>query len=122
MFIFLASNKVKNRISVLEAKSAMDCLTILQDEKLFTQTDVIFMQFLCRETDCLNLYAKCIEYAEKQKALCFFEKQSGNFSVNNVEYLISVKYTFILLIGICLISSKGNAILIFKNYCTFQYI
>lgn len=97
MFIFLASNKVKNRISVLEAKSAMDCLTILQDEKLFTQTDVIFMQFLCRETDCLNLYAKCIEYAEKQKVLCFFEKQSGNFSVNNVEYLIFVRYTFILL-------------------------
>lgn len=97
MFIFLGSSKVKNRISVLEAKSAMDCLTILQDEKLFTQTDVIFMQFLCRETDCLNLYAKCIEYAEKQKALCFFEKQSGNFSVNNVEYLIFVRYTFIFL-------------------------
>lgn len=97
MFIFLASNKVKNRRSVLEATSAMDCLTILQDEQLFTQTDVIFMQFLCRETECLKLNDKCIEYAEKQKALCFFEKQSGNFSVDYVEYLIFVMYTFILL-------------------------
>lgn len=75
----LASNKVKNREAVEEAKSAMDCLMILQDEKLFTERDVIYMQFLCRETDCLELYAKCIEYADKQKALCFFEKLSGKF-------------------------------------------
>lgn len=75
----------------------MDCLTILQDEKLFTQTDVIFMQFLCRETDCLELNDICIEYAEKQKALCFFEKQSGNFLVDYVTYLIFVMHTFILL-------------------------
>lgn len=89
---------MKNRRSVLDAKSAMDCLTILQDEKLFTQTDVIFMQFLCRETDCLELNDICIEYAEKQKALCFFEKQSGNFSVDYVTYLIFVMHsTFILL-------------------------
>lgn len=88
---------MKNRRSVLDAKSAMDCLTILQDEKLFTQTDVIFMQFLCRETDCLELNDICIEYAEKQKALCFFEKQSGNFSVDYLTYLIFVMHTFILL-------------------------
>lgn len=88
---------MKNRRSVLDAKSAMDCLTILQDEKLFTQTDVIFMQFLCRETDCLELNDICIEYAEKQKALCFFEKQSGNFSVDYVTYLIFVMHTFFLL-------------------------
>lgn len=88
---------MKNRRSVLDAKSAMDCLTILQDEKLFTQTNVIFMQFLCRETDCLELNDICIEYAEKQKALCFFEKQSGNFSVDYVTYLIFVMHTFILL-------------------------
>lgn len=85
MFIFLASNKVKNQKSVLKAKSAMDCLRILQDEHLFTQKDVIFMQFLCRETNCLKLYAKCIEYAEKQKALCFFEKPSGKVLVDLVE-------------------------------------
>lgn len=76
-YIFLATNKVKHRKAVLEAKSALDCLRILQDESLFTQTDVIFMQFLCRETDCLDLNEKCIEYAEKQKALCFYERTQG---------------------------------------------
>lgn len=72
-----ASNKIQNRKSVLEAKTTLDCLRILQDENLFTQTDVIFMQFLCSETDCFDLYEKCIEYAEKQRALCYFEKKSG---------------------------------------------
>lgn len=84
-YIFLASNQVKHRKAVLEAKSALDCLRILQDESLFTQADVIFMQFLCRETDCLDLNEKCIEYAEKQKALCFFERTPGkdfnNYSI-----------------------------------------
>lgn len=76
MFI-TASDKIKNRTSVLEAETTFDCLRILQDENLFTQEDVIFMQFLCRETDCFDLYEKCIEYAEKQRALCYFEKKSG---------------------------------------------
>lgn len=72
-----ASNKIQNRKSVLEAKRTSDCLRILQDENLFTQADVIFMQFLCGETGCFDLYEKCIEYAEKQRALCYFEKKSG---------------------------------------------
>lgn len=76
MFI-TASDKIKNRTSVLEAKTTLDCLRILQDENLFTPKDVIFMQFLCRETDCLDLFEKCIEYAEKQRALCYFEKKPG---------------------------------------------
>lgn len=61
----------------MEAKSALDCLMILQTENLFTQSDVIFMQFLCKETECLDLYEKCVEYAEKQRALCYFEKKTG---------------------------------------------
>lgn len=76
MFI-TASDKIKNRTSVLEAKTTLDCLRILQDENLFTPKDVIFVQFLCRETDCLDLFEKCIEYAEKQRALCYFEKKPG---------------------------------------------
>lgn len=119
MFIFLASNKVKNQKSVLEAKSAMDCLRILQDEHLFTQKDVIFMQFLCRETDCLKLYAKCIEYAEKQKALCFFEKQSGKFLSRLrriVNHLLHIRLSCLndrdySLSTICLIISKGIVLL-----------
>lgn len=61
----------------MEAKTTLECLRILQDENLFTQADVIFMQFLCRETNCLDLFEKCIEYAEKQRALCYFEKNPG---------------------------------------------
>lgn len=76
MFI-TASDKIKNRTSVLEAETTLDCLRILQDENLFTQEDVIFMQFLCKETDCLDLNEKCIKYAEKQRALCYFEKNPG---------------------------------------------
>lgn len=79
---FLASNKVRNQKSVCEATSTLDCLRILQDENLFTQTDVIFMQFLCRETKCFDLYKECIEYAEKQKALCYFEKMPGKVTIN----------------------------------------
>lgn len=76
MFI-TASGKIKNRTSVLEAETTLDFLRILQEENLFTQENVIFMQFLCRETGCFDLYEKCIEYAEKQRALCYFEKKPG---------------------------------------------
>lgn len=68
---------MQNRTSVLEATSALQCIRILQDEELFTQTDVIAMQFLCTQTECLDLHAKCVEYAEQQKALCYFEKPPG---------------------------------------------
>lgn len=68
---------MQNRTSVMEATSALECIRILQDEELFTQTDVIVMQFLCTQTECLDLHAKCVEYAEQQKALCYFEKPPG---------------------------------------------
>lgn len=69
---------VRNRESVMKATSPLDCIKILLDEELFTQTDVIVMQFICTQTDCLDLYAKCVEYAGQQKALCYFEKPPGN--------------------------------------------
>lgn len=68
----------------MKATSALECIRILQDEELFTQTDVIVMQFLCTETECLDLYAKCVEYAEDQKALCYFEKPLGKISVDYI--------------------------------------
>lgn len=76
-FFVVDSKKVKNLTSVAEAKSVLKCIEILQDEKLFTQKDVIYMQFLCQEADCFDLFSKCIEYAEKQEALCYFEKPLG---------------------------------------------
>lgn len=82
VFYVVASTKVKNLTSVAEAKSVLECIEILQDEKLFTQKDVIYMQFLCQEADCLDLFTKCIEYAEKKKALCYFEKPLGKVYVS----------------------------------------
>lgn len=77
-FDVVDSNKVKNLTSVKEATSVLKCIDILQDENLFTPTDVIYMQFLCQEADCFDLYTKCVEYAEcKQRALCYFKKPPG---------------------------------------------
>lgn len=78
IFYIVESNKIKNLTSVTEAKSVLECIEIIHDEKLFTRTDVIFMQFLCQEADCSDLFKKCVEYAEcKQRALCYFKKPTG---------------------------------------------
>lgn len=61
----------------MDAKSVWTCLRILQHEGLFTQKDVTFMQWLCTETGCEDLNTKCINYAEKQGAIFFSEKQPG---------------------------------------------
>lgn len=82
IFYVVESNKVKNITSVTEAKSVLECIDILHNEKLFTRTDVIFMQFLCQEADCSDLFTKCVEYAEcKQRALCYFKKPPGKVYV-----------------------------------------
>lgn len=64
----------------MDAKSVWTCLKILQDELLFTQKDVTIMQWLCIETGCQVLNAKCIDYAKKQGATFFSEKPPGIFS------------------------------------------
>lgn len=73
----VASGKVKDETSLSAANSILECISILHDENLFTQKDVIFMQFLCKETDCEEMYTKCIEFALAHEALCFFEKPPG---------------------------------------------
>lgn len=77
MLFNLGSKKVKNIKSLNKAKSARDCFRILDSEKLFTQLDVTFMQFLLRRTECKELEDKCVEYAKGQKALGFYEIQPG---------------------------------------------
>lgn len=78
LIIFIVdSNKVTNIASIMEANSTLECIEILRDEDLFNDMDVIFMQFLCEEADCFDLNEKCIEYAEEQKALCYFKKPTG---------------------------------------------
>lgn len=86
-YIIRASGKVENVSSIMSARSAMKCFTILQDENLFTQKDVIFMQFLCKEMECDELYSRCIEYAVTNKALCYFEKPT-EYGYKNVEFHI----------------------------------
>lgn len=61
----------------MSANCASECFTILHEENLFSQKDVIFMQFLCQETGCEELYSQCIKYALANKALCYFEKPPG---------------------------------------------
>lgn len=69
--------------SIKETRSVRDLFMLLQEKKLFTKTDVIFMQYLLKQTDCKILYDKCIEYAREQGALCFFEKPPGIVCMNN---------------------------------------
>lgn len=71
------SGKLKDMKSLQSARSAVECFIILQDENLFSQNDVIFMQFLCNETNCKELYTKCIEYASNENVLCYFERPPG---------------------------------------------
>lgn len=100
------SNKVKNLASVKEATSVLECIEILQDENLFTPTDVIYMQFLCQEADCFDLFTKCVEYAEsKQRALCYFKKPPGK--VCWFYYLFFVKYQNDRNFIMCFIGSHG---------------
>lgn len=89
-YLLKGSCKAKNMTSLQSAKSALECFTILQDENLFSSNDVILMQFLCSETNCEELYTKCIEYALKKKALCYFERppEKGR---KNVEFHIQGK-------------------------------
>lgn len=73
----LGSKKVKNIKSLNEARSARDCIRILDSENLFTKSDVMFVQFLLRRTQCKELENKCVEYAKGQRALGFYEIQQG---------------------------------------------
>lgn len=66
--------------SLRDAESVWTCLSILQDELLFTKEDVTFMQWLCIETHCPALNEKCIDYAKKQGTIFFSEKPPGIFS------------------------------------------
>lgn len=77
-FFFLDSCIVEDMTSLVQAVTPRDILRILKNNKLFTSSDVICMQYLLKRTDCQDLYIKCIKYAEEQNALCFYEKPLGN--------------------------------------------
>lgn len=72
------SCKAENIASIKQAVSARDCLKYLKNAKLFTSSDVIFVQYLFKRIDCKELFAECYKYAEEQETLCFYEKPPGN--------------------------------------------
>lgn len=75
------SCKAENITSLKEAMSPRDCLRYLRDAKLFTPSYVIFVQYLFKKIDCKEQFAMCYKYAEKQDALCFYEKPPGNITL-----------------------------------------
>lgn len=93
----LGSKKVKNIKSLNEARSARDCIRILDSENLFTKSDVTFVQFLLRMTECKDLENKCVEYAKGQRALGFYEKQPGTLYptiLSNLFVLCYIEFNF----------------------------
>lgn len=73
-----ASGKVANVKRLKESELVSECFSLLLDENLYSQYDVVFMQFLCKEMGCMDLYTECKTYAFEHKALCFYEENPGN--------------------------------------------
>lgn len=90
----LGSKKVNNIISLNKARSARDCIRILDSENLFTKSDVTFVQFLLRRTECKDLENKCVEYAKGQRALGFYEKQPGTLNPTILSNLYNVTIVY----------------------------
>lgn len=63
LFYFVASGKLENTMFLMSAKSAIECFSILLNEKLFSKNDIVLILSLCTETECNELYRKCGEYA-----------------------------------------------------------
>lgn len=74
MNVYFHIDSFQDKISIEKKKTAREYFDLLKKKKLFTPSDVIFMQFLLRESNCAELNEKCIAYATTQKALCFYEE------------------------------------------------
>ncbi|XP_062593255.1 uncharacterized protein LOC134254740, partial [Saccostrea cucullata] len=64
--------------SIKAAKSSEECIELIKENNLFNPRDVIYMQYLLKEAGCNEVYEKCIEYAIKAKAMCFYENPQEN--------------------------------------------
>lgn len=78
--------------SLMAANSVLECLTILFEENIFSEADVGFIQFLCKETNCEELHNKCEEYARGQEI--HFFKEGICF---DILILILIRQLFIVL-------------------------
>lgn len=64
IFLFLVSVKKIDVTELQKASSAADCFLILQNENIFTPTDVMAMQYFLHEIECKELETECVEYAK----------------------------------------------------------
>lgn len=74
-------DSLKDKLSIEKKETAREYFDILKENELFTPSDVIFMQFLLRESNCEELNEKCIAYATTQKALCFYEERPSKIFI-----------------------------------------
>lgn len=86
-FFISDSCKAEDIASIKQAVSARDCLGYLRDAKRFTSSDVMFVQYLFKKIDCREQFEKCYKYAEKQDALCFYEKPPGNIFLSKIFFV-----------------------------------
>lgn len=76
----------KDKLPIEKKESAREYFNMLKKNDLFTPSDVIFMQFLLRETNCEELNEKCITYATTRKALCFYEERPSTINFMSIYY------------------------------------
>lgn len=79
-------DSLKDKLSIEKKETAREYFDILKENELFTPSDVIFMQFLLRESNCEELNEKCIAYATTQKALCFYEERPSKINFMFIHY------------------------------------
>lgn len=105
-------DSLKDKLSIEKKETAREYFDILKENELFTPSDVIFMQFLLRESNCEELNEKCIAYATTQKALCFYEERPSKIN------FISIHYDLITLLQL---SSKEKLSLLSKYQYLYVY-
>lgn len=98
-------DSLKDKLSIEKKETAREYFDILKENELFTPSDVIFMQFLLKESNCGVLYEKCIAYATTQKALCFYEERPSKIN------FIFIRYDLITLLQL---SSREKLSLLLK--------
>lgn len=77
--MLIADGRLENNItSLYRANSTKDVIRLIVEYKLLNENDVHFMQLICKEADCKELYEKCADYASTQETPCFFESATEN--------------------------------------------
>lgn len=75
------------------------------------------MQFLCQETDCLELFRICKYFAVEQKALCYFKTELGKvksyyaYLLQRNTVLCNFNNTLYFMKLVCFAMRNGNEML-----------